>query len=152
MKKTRDQHLLNISSKPMAFRLVWAYYIATPLFFIMELLWGISLRVPVLLAVPLRYVYYLFCFVCGAICYFRPRVTPVIGLIESTVNIALVFLGFLAAIIATWNVDRTTTTPAPEALPLKDVLSFAIIATVWIISFHHSLRLVQEMTEQKRQS
>jgi hypothetical protein len=151
MKRIRDQYLLNISSKPMAFRLVWAYYIATPLFFIMELLWGISLRVPVLLAVPLRYVYYLSCFVCGAICYFRPRITPVIGLIESTVNIALVFLGFLAAIIATWNVDRTTTTPAPEALPLKDVLGFAIIATVWIISFHHCLRLVQEMTEQKKQ-
>jgi hypothetical protein len=150
MKETKDRYLPKISSKPVTLRLVWGYYIATPLFLIVELVWGISFRVPLSLPTRLRYTYYVCCFVCGAICYFRPRITPVIAVVESTVNITLIFLGFVIAITKTWHLDETMT--VPEALTLKGVLSFAVIATVWIISFQHSLGLVQKMVEEKSKS
>ena len=121
----------------MTFGLLRAYYIATPLFLIIELLCGISLRVPVFLTMPLRCFYYGCCFAFGAVCYLRPRATPAVAFIESTVNIGLIFVGFGAAMIkAAYNVAETTT--VPEFLSIKGVINFVFVGAVWIISFYKS--------------
>jgi hypothetical protein len=135
--------------KPMTFRLIWAYYIAVPLFLIIELLWGVSLRVPVFLTVPVRYFYYACCFGCGALCYLRPRATPVVALVESTINIFLIFLGFGTAMIkAAYMVTETTT--VPQIFTPKGVVNFFTVGAVWTISFYHSQNLLQKRLERKR--
>ena len=77
------------------FRTVRLYYFATPVFLLMEVLGGISFRVPYFLVTPaLRYLYYAFCAACGAGCYFRPRATYIIAFVECTINITLLLTGF----------------------------------------------------------
>lgn len=134
--------------KPVTFRLVWAYYIATPLFLIIELLWGISLRVSPFLPTAMRYLYYTCCFGCGAACYLRPRSTPVIALAESTTNVVLIFVGFGTALIKA-SVTVAETESFPEVLTFKSILGFGVIATIWIISFYHSQELVQKIIRKK---
>jgi hypothetical protein len=137
-----------VSSKPITFGLLRAYYIATPVFLIIELLSGISLRVPIFLTMPLRWFYYGCCFACGTVCYLRPRATPAVALIESSLNIGVVFLGFGAAMIrAAYLVAETTT--VPEVLTVKGIVNFIVVGTVWIISFYHSQALLQKRFQQK---
>ena len=132
----------------MTFGLLRAYYIATPLFLIIELLCGISLRVPIFLSMPLRCFYYGCCFACGTVCYLRPRATPAVALIESSLNIGVVFLGFGAAMIkAAYLVAETTT--VPEVLTVKGVINFVVVGTIWIISFYPSQALLQKRFQQK---
>jgi hypothetical protein len=137
METSKEQFQPEASSRPITFGLLRAYYIATPLFLVIELLSGISLRVPIFLTMPLRCFYYGCCFACGTVCYLRPRATPAVALIESSVNIGVVCLGFGAAMIkAAYLVAETTT--VPEVLTVKGVINFVFVGAVWIISFYHS--------------
>lgn len=123
--------------KPVTLTILRAYYVATPAFLIIELVLGISLRVPIFLSTPLRCIYYGCCFAFGAVCYLRPRATPAVAFIESTVNIGVIFVGFGAAMIkAAYNVAETTT--VPEFLSIKGVINFVFVGAVWIISFYQS--------------
>lgn len=150
METLEEQSQPKVSSKPMTFGLLRAYYIATPLFLIIELLSGISLRVPIFLSMPLRCFYYGCCFACGTVCYLRPRATPAVALIESSLNIGVVFIGFGAAMIkAAYLVAETTT--VPEVLTVKGVINFVVVGTVWIISFYHSQALLQERFKRKNE-
>jgi hypothetical protein len=132
----------------MTFGLLRAYYIATPLFLIIELLCGISLRVPIFLSTPLRCFYYACCFACGAACYLRPGATPAVAFIESSVNIGVIFVGFGAAMIkAAYNVAETTT--VPEVLTVRGVINFVVVGAVWIMGFYQSQAMLQKRLADK---
>jgi len=69
------------------------YYFMTPVFIVLDYLFGINVRVTVLDAMPrYKYLYYGFCLFCGIGMYVLPRCTPVVALFESTLNILLVVL------------------------------------------------------------
>jgi hypothetical protein len=71
-----------------------------------------------------------------------------VALIESSLNIGVVFLGFGAAMIrAAYLVAETTT--VPEVLTVKGVVNFIVVGAVWIISFYHSQALLQKRLQQK---
>jgi hypothetical protein len=143
MEETEKKHQPRMPFKPTTLTILRAYYIATPAFLIIELLSGISLRVPIFLSTPLRCFYYGCCFACGAVCYLRPRATPAMALIESSVNIGVIFIGFGAAMIrAAYNVAETTT--VPEVLTIKGVINFVVVAVVWIMGFYNSQALLQK--------
>ena len=126
------------SGKVHRFALLRFYYILTPLFLIMELIWGVKVRVPFIMEnAELRYAYYGMCFAFGVICYFRHKLTPMLAMAESAINIALVCCGFYLAIVsqgyeyAIGNIDEM-----PEALTYKGILGFVLAMTVWIIAFY----------------
>ncbi|MHC4155045.1 MAG: hypothetical protein ACYST6_09010 [Planctomycetota bacterium] len=148
METLEEQSQPKVSSKPMTFGLLRAYYIATPLFLIIELLSGISLRVPIFLSMPLRCFYYGCCFACGTVCYLRPHAAPVVALTESTINIFLIFVGFGAAVISGAFLVAETTT-IPEVLTLKGIVNFITVGAIWVISFYHSQALLQKRFQQK---
>lgn len=119
------------------FGLLQFYYILTPLFLIPELIWGISVRVPLILAdAKLRYTYYGVCFVSGLLCYFRQKLMPVVAIFESSINIALLCCGFYMAVVNAWidfaegNIDKV-----PEELTFKGILGFILAGAVWTIAF-----------------
>ena len=148
METPTEQFQPEASSSPIAFGLLRAYYIATPVFLVIELLSGISLRVPIFLTMPLRCLYYGCCFACGTVCYLRPRATPTVALTESTINIFLIFLGFGTALIkGAFLVAETTT--IPEVFTPKGIVNFIVVATVWVVSFYHSQALLQKRFDQK---
>jgi hypothetical protein len=107
------------------------------LFLITELIWGVRVRVPLILAsAELRYGYYGLCFACGALCYFRQKLTPVVAIAESTINIALLCSGFYLAIVNSgYDYLEGKTDKFPEALTYKSILGFVLALVVWTIAF-----------------
>ena len=126
------------SVKAGRFALLRFYYILTPLFLIMELIWGVKVRVPLIMEnAELRYAYYGVCFAFGVICYFRNKLTPMLAMAESAINIALMCSGFYLAIIgpgyeyAAGNIEKM-----PEVITYKGILGFVLAMMVWIIAFY----------------
>ena len=125
------------SGKAGGFGLLQFYYILTPLFLITELFWGLSIRVPLILAsAELRYGYYGVCFVCGVLCYFRRKLIPVVAVVESTINIALLCSGFyLTSVNSMLDFAEGKIDEIPEALTYKGILGFLLALVVWTIAF-----------------
>jgi len=125
------------SVKAGGFGLLNFYYILTPLFLVMELIWGVRVRVPFILAsAALRYGYYGMCFLFGLLCYFRQKLTPLVAIFESTINIALLISGFYLTVLnsgidfAEGKVDKI-----PEAVTYKGVMGFVLALLIWMIAF-----------------
>jgi hypothetical protein len=78
-----------------AARIILAYYLATPLFLLVDLLWHAPLRVAFIQSGSTRLAYYAFCFVCGLVMWRKPLVAPLLGILESAVNFLLVLLSIL---------------------------------------------------------
>ena len=125
------------SGKAGGFGLLQFYYILTPLFLITELIWGVRVRVPLILAsADLRYGYYGVCFVCGVLCYFRRKLIPVVAVVESTINIALLCSGFyLTSVNSMLDFAEGKIDEIPEALTYKGILGFLLALVVWTIAF-----------------
>ena len=125
------------SGKAGGFGLLQFYYILTPLFLITELIWGVRVRVPLILAsADLRYGYYGVCFVCGVLCYFRRKLIPVVAVVESTINIALLCSGFyLTSVNSILDFAEGKIDEIPEALTYKGILGFLLALVVWTIAF-----------------
>ncbi len=73
-------------------RLIQAYYLATPLFFLVDVFLSFPIRVSALADPGLRYLYYAFALGCGVATRVRPKVGPYVGLAESSLNILLLVL------------------------------------------------------------
>ena len=149
MEKIAEKCQHSVYPKPIIFQLISAYYIATPVFFVIELLWGISFRVPFFLTEPIvRYGYYAICLICGIVCYFRPKTTPVIALVESTINVILLFVGYWKAVVGSITVVAERES-IPAILTLKGVLSFVVPASVWVVSFYYCQNVMDRMMNEK---
>ena len=77
----------------MRARLLRDYYLATPIFLLVDLLAGSNVRVSGLEAYPaLKYGYYFFCFAAGLWALKRPGRSEGVALVESAVNIFVLIL------------------------------------------------------------
>jgi len=78
------------------------YYLATPLFLVVDFLLGFNVRVSFLAAAPgLRIFYYAVCFGCGLLSLGRfRRFLPLAGLVECTLNIVLLVLSIMIPVIS----------------------------------------------------
>jgi len=69
------------------------YYIATPLFWLVGVIWGVNVRVAFLDDFPVgRNAYYLLCFVLGIVMLRAPQYVSRIAFAESTANLGLLIL------------------------------------------------------------
>jgi hypothetical protein len=131
------------TSRPLGFRMVWIYYIATPVFLVIELLWGVSFRVPFFITSSLaRCVYYGFCLSCGGACYFRPGITFFVGLVESTINVVLLFVGF-GSVLLNVITNAMEFGEASQTFLIKSAISFAVTGIIWIACFKYSLSIFE---------
>jgi len=77
-------------------RLVTGYYLGTVVFVLLDLVGGWNIRVTGLQGLPvLKYGYYAGCLGAGWLIHRYPRSAPFVALSESTLNLALLMLGFL---------------------------------------------------------
>lgn len=114
---------------PAAARLLRGVYLATPLFALADLVFGINVRTPFFDATPaLKWVYYGAAFGAGVLIGKWPRLAAHVGFAESGLNIALTIL---AVGLAYTRLTTDTENPAlsspftPEsvaALPLSAVI------------------------------
>jgi len=81
-------------------RLISTYYLlGTVVFWLLDAF--LSAPVRVALGTPLqRAGYYLLLLAFGGLCRFRPRVAPVVGIVESGINLTLIFVGLWLPIVS----------------------------------------------------
>lgn len=76
------------------------YYLATPVFVLTDVVWGINIRIMALDHLSLlKYVYYALCLGCGVLAAARPSLAPVVAQGESSVNLGLVVITIPVAYI-----------------------------------------------------
>jgi len=124
---------------PPAAALLRGVYYATPLFAALDFLYGVSLRIPFLDALPAaKGVYYGLEVACAVAITARPRWTAAIGLGESVINIALLVLTTGAAYIgmleSAASPDAVITNPFTPQAVASLVLSATTLAASYLLS------------------
>ncbi len=117
----------------MILRLIQMYYLATPVFFLADLIFNASIRVSFLESASLRYAYYGFCLFCGGISYLRPPLASLVGVFESSLNILLLVLGIMVPIYLLPG-QVLEGQPGGVSFTGRSLLNFALSATILTIS------------------
>ena len=123
--------------------LIQAYYLATHLFFLVDVFLSFPIRVSALADPALRYLYYAFALWCGVASRVRPKAVPYVWLAESSLNILLLILSMMLPIIQL--PDRVF---AGESLPQPisglTLANFVLSGGIMVASFHvHQARTLQ---------
>ena len=100
----------------------WYYLLATPAFWLADLIWDAPLRASFIGDVRLRYLYYAGCVACGVWMWKQPSLTRRIGLTEGLVN-------FIMTILAIWmpmmnaldTLDTAVVGAEPTLNPLQPI-------------------------------
>ncbi|MCC5824408.1 MAG: hypothetical protein JJU44_14105 [Planctomycetes bacterium] len=116
-----------------AVRLIGAYYLATPLFWLLDIGLGLDLRAAFLDGAGARLSWYVLCTVLGVIAWRWPAAAPLIGLVESAINFFLLIAGIMLPIMLPG--DDLSNWPGPWG-----ILPFLLIGSVCIYSFHSAKR------------
>lgn len=113
------------------------YYWATPLFLLVDALWGISVRASFLPRLEQRLVYYAFCICCAWACQAAPTKAAWVGMGESAVNLFLLILGVMLPILSLPDAILNGT-PVPELMTPGRLMNVALSGGMLILSFQRS--------------
>lgn len=115
------------------------YYLATPLFAAVDVFLGEPVRVAALGAQGWRYAYYGVAFGLGLLCWARPRVAPLVGITESSVNLLLLLLSVLLPI---WNLPAEVAAGGDAELGFgaARIWNVAIVGAALVLSIKRSER------------
>ncbi len=119
-------------------KLIRVYYLITPLFVILDAVFGITFRASGLNLPEYRYLYYGFCLLCALGCYGQQRYTALIAIAESSVNLLILLLGIMLPVIHLGNLPGETGAAAP--ISGDNILNFLITGTVLVTVFHTAQR------------
>jgi hypothetical protein len=75
------------------------YYLATPVFFLADLLWDAPVRASFIGDPRVRYAYYAACFGCGIVMWQSKTYTKRIGIVECLVNFTMVIFSIMVPVI-----------------------------------------------------
>ncbi len=116
------------------------YYLGTIPFLLLDLLADVNVRVAAFIDRPdLRAAYYALCFACLALTFWKPALSTLVGLAESSVNIALLVLGIMLP-LSTFDLDATgELSLAGPPLTLEKLANFGIAGSVCLFSFYRGL-------------
>lgn len=117
-------------------RLLRIYYLATPVFFLIDLVFHAPVRAAFLSAPEQRWAYYAFCLACGVTARARPTLTGPIAFSESCVNLLLLALSVLLPI---WSlVDTIETTAGPPPFGPARFANFMLSAAILLLAFYRN--------------
>jgi hypothetical protein len=116
---------------------VGAVFFSTPLFVGLDVLYGISLRIPFLDALPgAKAVYYATELACAVAIAVRPRWTAMIGFAESTLNIVLLVVStgaaYLSVLESAGSPDVVMVNPFTPEKVASLVLSASVLAASYM--------------------
>ncbi len=119
--------------------LVTLYYLATPLFALLDLGFGVPVRVAGLHDPEHRAIYYALVIVAGLACWVRPAASPWVGMLESVVNL---FLLMLAVLLPIWSLPDALAAGGELPAPLTGLAlgNVALSGTVLALSFQRYRR------------
>jgi len=119
------------------------YYLATPLFAVADLGFGVSIRVAGLDEPWHRGLYYAAAFGCGALCRLHPPATPWVGMGESSASLLLLLLSILLPI---WAMPDAVMSGGEIALPydMASLGNALICGTALVAAFHRSRARIEQ--------
>ena len=122
------------------------YYYGTPVFILLDYFGGVSIRATVLDSMPFyKNLYYGFCILCGVGAFTLPWLTPLVALLESSVNFLMtvlaVFLPYFRFITETQDI-LTAPLPTMAGVDAPHIANILLSGTIAILSFHGSLRMM----------
>jgi hypothetical protein len=122
----------------------WYYYI-TPLFILLDYIWGISIRVSVFDSMPqYKKLYYGFCILCGIFIYAAPKLTPVVALFESLIIFLItamaVFMPYINFITKTDDY-LSADLPTVTGFDAPHIVNILLAGSIAILGFHGSIRI-----------
>ena len=130
------------SRLPPGPRLIEAYYLATPLFFLVDVFLSFPIRVSALADPGLRYLYYAFALGCGVASRVRPKVGPYVGLAESSLNILLLILSVMLPIAQLPDRVFAGEPLLPAPISGLTLANFVLSGGILVASFHvHQARI-----------
>ena len=116
------------------------YYLATPLFALLDWIFGWNVRAAGLAGQPgLRSAYYVVCTGAGVITALRPSLSRIVGLAESSVNIFLLILGVLLPYWTMIGLAAEGASVSAVPFTFNRILNFLISGFMWIHVFHQSV-------------
>ena len=122
------------------------YYYMTPLFILLDYVWGISIRVTVFDSMPMyKNLYYGFCILCGVFVYAVPKLTPAVALFESSINFLITVLAvFMPYINFISKTDDYLTADLPTAagFDTPHIINILLAGTIAILGFHGSIQML----------
>ena len=116
-------------------RWVTGYYLATPVFAVLDLGLGLPIRVAGSLPESGRLAYYAGAFALGLLCRAHPLATPWVGMLESASNLTLLLLSILVPI---WSLPDAVMSGAPLQAGLTPAAAAnALLSGVALVASFH---------------
>ncbi|MCI0432076.1 MAG: hypothetical protein L0271_00305 [Gemmatimonadetes bacterium] len=118
-------------------RILEAYYLATPVFIVVDTVLNAPVRVSFLATPAHRWPYYAFCIACGLACHRWPHSARPIAFTESSVNLLLLALSMMLPI---WSLGDEIMAGGAIAPPMTTarLINVMISGTVLVISFYRT--------------
>ena len=128
---------------PPLLRLVLAYLLATPLFWLADVLFGFEIRIAFLEDTTWKTVYYSVLTGSAITCYLRPAWTAIVAFVESTANIFIHILSFIVPVF--YLPGQVLNTEASNFhLGTGNVLGFAMVGIVMTLSFQSTVEVLRK--------
>ncbi len=121
-----------MTQKINKFDLISYYYFSTPLFMLLDFLWGYELRLSERLNSPQQFGYYGFCLFCAWICWYKPRSHHFVALLESSLNLTLLLS---AVLIMPYDNIIEGKTVSHLGLSMENILPYLFSASILILAF-----------------
>ena len=119
-------------------RFLQFYYLSTPIFAIMDIVWGINIWISFLDYFPfLKYAYYTIVFICGIYTYKYPQRADIVGILESNINIGILIVGFMSTYynLASTILENMT---LDNPFTAKAVINFSLSGFIFLISSYRN--------------
>jgi len=126
----------------------WYFYI-TPLFILLDYIWGVNVRVSALDSIPVyKNLYYGFCILCGVCMYFVPRYSAIVTLFESIINFAMIvfsiFMPYIQNMIYAEDILNADFKAMEESINAQSIVNLVIVGSFVVLTFQKSIQTIQE--------
>lgn len=124
-----------LASLPGSTRLVFGYYLATPLFALLDFAFGINVRAAFLDGQPvIKLAWYALAFACALVVARWPGRAGLVGLAESGANIALLVIGTMSAYLGAVDSALSESAMEPPLSP-ADAVNLVVSSAALIVSY-----------------
>ncbi|MGB7930857.1 MAG: hypothetical protein WCH04_01295 [Gammaproteobacteria bacterium] len=110
------------------------YYLLTPLFIVLDALFGLNFRVSGLTSPELRYLYYGLCLLCALACYWRSRYSALVAIAENSVYLLILLAGVMLPIVRLG--DLAGDTAASAGISGYNVINFLLSGGILLVVFY----------------
>ncbi|MCP4613302.1 MAG: hypothetical protein GY845_31820 [Planctomycetes bacterium] len=126
----------------------WYFYI-TPLFILLDYIWGLNIRVSALDSAPgYKNLYYGFCILCGIGMFITPRYSAIVALLESSINFMMIVLGifmpYVQNVLYAEDILNADFKAVGEAITAEPFANLMIVGACVVLTFRKSTETIAE--------